>query len=151
MIKSLLLVLNIFIISFFVSQCSSDEESPESAAPVEANFNSLWDNGFNKCGSCHDGVSDDSIEALDPNVYNLTTKANFEALKNISHDSAAEGCTYLGPVPVDSSIAQSVINFENGGACDTESYNFHFENNAIPTANGFATALQEWLEAGAPF
>ncbi len=150
MMKSLL-VFNIILFSFFLSQCSSDDESPESAAPVEANFNSLWDNGFNKCGSCHEGVSDDSIEALDPNVYDLSTKANFEALANKSPDSANSDCTYLGPVPIDSSIAQSIIEFENSGACNTESYNIHFENNAIPTANGFATALKTWLEAGASF
>jgi hypothetical protein len=151
MSRSLLLVINIFILSIFMSHCSSDDGSSESAAPVEATFNSLWDNGFNKCGSCHDGESDEAIAELDPNIYKLTTKADFEALTNISHDRASAGCTYLGQVPKDASIAQSVIKFEDSGACENESYNVHFESGAVPSANGFSSALSQWLEAGAPF
>ena len=149
--RSLLLLFKITLLCLLITHCSSEDSDSDSTTPVEANFNSLWDNGFKNCGSCHDGQSDESIAELDPNIYDLSTKASFENLKNLSHDQAAAGCTYLGEVPLDSVIAQSVIDFGNVGACNSESYNFQFEKGASPSASGFADALKQWLEAGAQF
>ena len=129
-------------------QCSDD--SDDSSTPVEATFDSLWANGLNTCGSCHNGVDPD-IEAADPNVSDLSTRESFEALKTATHDNAAAGCTYLDSTPQNSSIAQSVIDYDDKAPCENYSYNTHAESGAIPTAEGFAVALESWLQQGAPF
>ena len=149
MVRKFLLAFNLLILVFSLVQCSSEDS--ESETTVEANFVSLWDNGLNTCGACHDGVSDDSIGDLDPNIYDLSTKASWEVLKNKTPAQGAGGCSYLGNVPVDSVIAQSVVQFDSVGACESETYNFHFEKSAIPTAPGFADALKKWLTDGANF
>ena len=144
------------IVSFLVvgsflgllSQCSSEDDP--STVSVEANFESLWSAGLESCGSCHDGV-DESLNDLDPNVIDLSTKESFENLARLSHDNASEGCSYLNSNPENSAIAQSIISFDSAGPCGVESYNYHSEKGAIPAASNFASAFKTWLEQGAQF
>ena len=83
--RSLLLLFKITLLCLLITHCSSEDSDSDSSTPVEANFNSLWDNRF-KTVVHVTTVKVMNLLPSDPNIYDLSTKASFENLKDLSHD-----------------------------------------------------------------